>query len=209
MNFNSIRSWSVAAALMIALLAPITAWAHIPSPPKKNEIGRRVVKKPVSDFVLTDQSGKSFRLADQRGKVIAVTFIYTRCPDVCPLLSARFAAMNRSLAGKKTSDYLFVSITTDPQHDTTKNLAAYAKLFGAEKSRWVFLTGSQQTLQRVWKDFGVTVTRLPGDEIQHTELTTLIDGRGLRRVDYYGDQWQEKQVLKDIDSLAARNQPAD
>src|SRR5689334_7307704 len=153
MNFNSARNRSVAVGLMIALLAPITASAHIPSPPKKSEIGRRVVKKPVSDFVLTDQSGRSFRLADQRGKVIAVTFIYTRCPDVCPLLSARFAAMNRSLAGKKATDYLFVSITTDPEHDTAKNLAAYANLFGADKSRWVFLTGSRQALQRVWKDF--------------------------------------------------------
>jgi protein SCO1/2 len=117
--------------------------------------------------------------------------------------------MDRALSEEKASNYLFVSITTDPDYDSAKKLQAYGKLFGAEKSHWVFLTGSRQALAKIWKDFGVTVTRLPGDEIQHTELTTLIDRHGARRVDYYGDQWQEKQVLKDIASLAARNQPAD
>jgi protein SCO1/2 len=167
------------------------------------------VEKPVTDFVLTDQSGKPFRLADHRGKVIAVTFVYTRCPDVCPLLSGKFAAMNRSLAEQKSSDYLFLTITTDPQHDTVKAIDSYARLFGADKTHWVFLTGSKQALSRVWKDFGVTVTQLPGGEIQHTGLTTLLDRHGRRRVDYYGDQWQEKQVLKDIVSLTSHNQPAD
>ena len=208
MSFNWNRNRSLPLGLILALIAPFTAFAHVPTPPKKSEIGRRLVQKPVNDFVLTDQTGKSFRYADQRGKVMIVTFIYTRCPDVCPLLSAKFAQMNGSLSTEKASDYLFVSITTDPEHDTAENLKAYGKLFGAEKAHWVFLTGSRAALSKVWKDFGVTVTRLPGDQIQHTELTTVIDRRGMRRVDYYGDKWQEKQVLKDIGSLGSRNQPA-
>src|ERR1044071_9700400 len=175
MNSKWNRNWSVAVGLIVALSAPLAAHAHLPIPPKKSEIGRRLVQKPVSDFVLTDQSGKPFHLSEQRGKVIAITFIYTRCPDVCPLLSAKFASMIRSLSDAKASNYLFVSITTDPEHDTPTNLAAYGKLFGAENSRWVFLTGARQQLANVWKNFGVTVTKLPGDQIQHTELTTLID----------------------------------
>jgi protein SCO1/2 len=190
------------------------ALAHFPIPPKKGEIGRRIVDKPVKNFTLTDQNGKTFQLADARGKVIAVTFVYTKCPDVCPLFTANFASIQRALAqgqaAHKSPDYLLLTITTDPEYDTPAQLKSYANLFKPDYSRWLFLTGKRDALAQVWKDFGVTVRRYDeGRQIQHTALTTLIDRNGKRRVDYYGDKWQEKELLQDIVSLASRNEPAD
>jgi protein SCO1 len=193
---------------LVAVLACAPAFAHLPIPPKKSEVGRRVVDKPVADFVLTDQLGRRFKWADTRGKIVVVNFIYTKCPDVCPLLSAKFAAMQRSLEEQKQTDYLLVSVTTDPARDNSQTLKSYAALFKADERRWFFLTGSKETLAKVWKGFGVTVRKAPDGEVQHTTLTTVIDRHGVRRVDYYGDKWQEKEVLKDIASLATRNQPS-
>jgi protein SCO1/2 len=190
------------------------ALAHFPIPPKKSEIGRRIVEKPVRNFTLLDQDGKKFQLAEARGKIIVVTFVYTKCPDVCPLFTANFASIQRALAqrhdAEKSAEYLLLTITTDPEYDTPAQLKSYASLFKPDYSRWLFLTGKRDALAQVWKDFGVTVHPYDrGRQIQHTALTTLIDRNGKRRVDYYGDKWHEKELLRDLVSLASRNQPAD
>jgi protein SCO1 len=80
--------------LIVSTLLAKLLWAHIPIPPKApSEIGRRPVKIAVPDFTLTDQNGKPFRFAAARGKLILVAFIFTTCPDVCPLLTANFATI--------------------------------------------------------------------------------------------------------------------
>ena len=195
--------------LLLAVFTCAPALAHFPIPPKKSEIGRRIVEKPVANFVLNDQRGHRFQFDGSRGKIVVVNFVYTKCPDVCPLLSAKFASMQRSLDQQKQTGYLFLSITTDPARDNSKTLKSYADVFKADDQRWLFLTGQKETLAKVWKDFGVTVRKAPDGEVQHTALTTVIDRQGVRRVDYYGDKWQEKEVLKDMTSLAARNQPSE
>ena len=98
-------------------------------------------------------------------------------------------------------DYLLLTITTDPERDTPAALKSYAEQFKADFNHWLFLTGSEQELAKVWKGFGVTVRKRPDGQIQHTTLATLIDRRGIRRVDYYTDKWQEKEILKDMASL--------
>ncbi len=181
------------------------ARAHIPIPPKQpSEIGRRVVKTPVPNFKLIDQNGKPFHIAGTRGNVVLATFIFTTCPDVCPLLSAKLAAIQRALDEKKTKDYWLLSITTDPERDGAASLKEYAGRFKADLNHWSFLTGSRAELANVWKAFGVNVTKTESGQIFHSALTTLIDRQGLRRVDYYGDKWLDPEVLKDFTWLGAR-----
>ena len=188
--------------LVIFLGLPFSpASAHIPIPPKKSEIGRRSVAITVTNFALVDQHGRPFRFADARGKWVLVTFMFTSCPDVCPLLSAKFAALQRAMQEKKRDDYLLLSISTDPDRDTPAALAEYGKHYHADFHHWRFLTGSPKQLAKVWKGFGVTVQKNASGEVRHTALTSLIDGRGIRRVDYYGDKWQEEEILKDISWL--------
>jgi protein SCO1/2 len=194
----------IVAVLFGAGFLPSFASSHIPIPPKEpSEIGRRVVKKTVADFKLSDQDGKPFKFNSARGKLVLVTFIFTTCPDVCPLLTAKLAAIQRTLEEKKIKDYLLLSITTDPERDTTAALKEYAGHFKADFRRWSFLTGSRQEMVNVWKLFAVNVTKTESGQVQHTSLTTLVDHQGIRRVDYYGDKWQEKEVLKDIEWLSS------
>ena len=193
------------AALFGIGLRPTIALPHIPIPPKQpSEIGRRLVKTAVPNFELIDQNGKLFQIASTRGKLVLVTFIFTACPDVCPLFTAKFAAIQRVLNEKKVKDYWLLSITTDPERDNAASLKEYAGRFNADLNRWSFLTGSRADLAKVWKAFGVNVTKTESGQVFHIALTTLIDRQGTRRFDYYGDKWPEKEVLKDIQWLGAQ-----
>ena len=107
--------------------------ASIPAPAEKLAPGA-----PLPDFALTDQNGRTLRLADLRGKVVAIDFIYTRCPlpDVCPRLSANFAMLQRRFGNAVT----LLSITVDPDFDTPEVLRDYARRWTAGPD-WHFLTG--------------------------------------------------------------------
>jgi protein SCO1/2 len=202
MSFKRQSKVWLAGLLITTGLPTLSALAHLPIPSKKGEIGRKEVKTPAPSFTLTDQNGKPFHFKPASGKLALVNFIYTTCPDVCPLFSAKLAAIQRTLAGEQNENYLLLSITTDPARDAAAKMKEYAEVFKPDFRRWHFLTGSSKDLAQVWKDFGVRVQDLGNGQIQHTNLTTLIDGQGLRRVDYYGDKWLEKEVLKDLRRLA-------
>jgi len=196
---------SIVAALSASVLLPAVASAHIPIPPRQpTEIGRRVVKKPVADFTLIDQNGRPFHFASTRSRLVLASFVFTACPDVCPLFTAKLAAIQRELDKRKFKDYWVVSITTDPERDDPTTLKQYAERFGADFTHWAFLTGTREDLIEVWKTFGVNVTRTESGQVFHTALTTLIDRQGYRRVDYYGDKWLEKEILKDISWLRSQ-----
>jgi protein SCO1/2 len=189
-----------------ALLAVVVfwspAWSHVPIPPKSPAApGRRIVNIPVPDFELRDQDGKTFHFASTRGEVVLITFIFTTCPDVCPLLTANFAAIQRDLDRQNIADYRLLSITTDPERDTPPVLKVYAGRFKAQTERWSFLTGSRRDLAKIWKAFGVNVVKNQSDQVQHTTFTTVVDRQGNRRVDYYGDQWRDADVLSDMQRL--------
>ncbi len=129
----------------------------------------------VPDFGLIDQSGKTVRLSGFRGGLVAIDFIYTRCPmpDVCPRLSANFALLQRRFGSRLT----LLSVTIDPQFDTPEVLAEYARRWGAGAS-WHFLTGPPQEIQEAAGSFGLVYWPEDG-VITHTSATALIgpDGR--------------------------------
>ncbi len=205
MNLRSKIRKLIFAALLGIGLAPTIASSHIPIPPKHpSEIGRRVVKTAVPDFKLIDQNGKTFQFNSKRGNLVLTTFIFTTCPDVCPLFTAKFATIQRALDERKFKDYWLLSITTDPEQDNAAVLKDYANRFKADENHWSFLTGTRADLAKTWKAFGVNVTKTEAGQVFHTALTTLIDRRGNRRIDYYGDKWLEKEVLKDIQWLRSQ-----
>ena len=98
----------------------------------------------VPDFSLLQRDGRRITLADLRGKVWIANFIYTHCTDTCPLQSARMARLQEELNGEP--DIRFVSITVDPELDTPEVLSEYASRFGADRNRWLFLTGEKRII---------------------------------------------------------------
>ena len=204
MSLRSKITNRIGATLLLWALNPISASAHIPIPPKQpSEIGRRVVNTAVADFTLVDQYGNPFRFSSKRGNLVLATFVFTACPDVCPLFTAKFAGIQRTLNERRFNEYWLLSITTDPEVDNATTLKEYGRRFKADFAHWSFLTGPREDLAKTWKIFGVSVTKTQGGQVFHTALTTLIDRQGNRRVDYFGDKWLDKEVLKDIQWLSA------
>jgi protein SCO1/2 len=116
--------------------------AALPAPKEKLAIGAAL-----PDFELAGQNGRTVCAADLRGKVVAIDFIYTRCPlpDVCPRLSANFAALQRQFHDQAGPNLVLLSVTVDPDFDTPAVLAGYARRWGAGPG-WLFLTGDVSRL---------------------------------------------------------------
>jgi protein SCO1/2 len=158
----------------------------LPQPPEKVDIGG-----VVPDFSLTDQNGGRVRLLELRGSVVAINFIYTRCPlpEVCPRLSANFASIQKRFAPRMGKGLMLLSITLDPEHDTPAELLKYAKIWNTRAEGWRFLTGSSRDVQSVAARFGmnywpeegyITHTSMTGVLARDGKLVALVEGSNYR-----------------------------
>jgi protein SCO1 len=189
-------------AALFPLAAPWPAWGHDESLPQKLKgAERRQVRIPVENFTLTDQGSRDFEFASLRGKVAIVTFAYTTCPDVCPLLTAAIRQVQESLSAHERLSSFFITITTDPEIDTPAVLLAYAQRYRADLRNWAFLTGDETVLRRVWKTFGVTVHRKARGLVDHTAITAVIDRSGVMRLAYVGPLLEPKALQQDARKL--------
>jgi protein SCO1/2 len=155
------------------------------------------------DFALTSQDGVEVRLESLRGKVVAVAFIYTACPDVCPMLTDKMARVQDELGADFGSKVVFLSITVDPERDTPAVLKEYALALGADLAGWSFLTGRPAAIREVAQRYGVAVVPAAGGQIDHTLLTTLVDRRGVMRVQYLGYRFDEEEFRHDLQDLVS------
>ena len=201
---NPLWGWSVCAT-GLALLLSFASLAGAASAPHSalKPVERRQVNLPVVDFTLTDQAGNSFQFKNLRGKVVVVAFAYTTCADVCPLITAALRQVQSKLSVEQRKASHLLTVTTDPEIDSPKVLAGYAKRYGAELDGWSFLTGSETALKSVWKNFGVGIKRKGRGLVDHTPLTAIVDRHGLLRVAYIGPSPDVSAVLNDIRSLLA------
>jgi protein SCO1/2 len=155
----------------------------LPAPPQSLAIGA-----PLPDFALTDQHGRTLHSADLRGQVVAIDFIYSRCPlpDVCPRLSANFAMLQRRFGANVT----LLSVTVDPDYDTPAVLADYARRWSAG-STWHFLTGDVAPLAAAlgeiyWAGEG---------SIGHNSTTCIIDRDGRLVAAIEGSNYRPDQLV--------------
>lgn len=203
----SVRIWTGVVFSIIGVLAfenrTVIGASAASSPVVAQRAQRREVQMPVRDFSLTDQRGRRFRFQTVRGRVILLAFGYTTCPDVCPLITAAMREVQANLIPAERNTVFLLTVTTDPEVDEPEVLASYSKRYGADLSNWAFLTGNEQSLAQVWKNFGVRVHRKARGLIDHTALTAVIDQRGAMRFAYYGASPDPKVVLQDIRSLLA------
>ena len=156
----------------------------------------------VPSTTLLDQRGRRFSFANANGRTTIVSFIYTRCRDaqMCPLVSAKFARMQRESRG---TPIRLVSVTLDPEYDTPRILARYGASYGADPARWTFVTGPTAAIDDIAGRLGIVVERPRPGLIVHSEAAIIIDagGRVARFID--GAAWLPADVLGAARQVAA------
>ena len=141
------------------------------------------------DFVLTDHTGKTRKLADFRGKVVVMFFGFARCPDVCPTTLAELKAVKERL-GDDGNRLQVLFVTVDPERDTQKLLAEYVPAFDPS---FLGLYGDMAATAKVAKDFRVFYQKAPGKTpdsytVDHTAGSYVFDPQGrLRLFARYGN----------------------
>jgi protein SCO1/2 len=194
----SLQPWLWTGLLALVMAVPVLRSAlpaPLPPPP---------VLGTVPDFRLVDQTGAPFGPDRLKGRVWIADFVFTRCPDVCPEMTGRMAAIQRML-GERVD---LVSVSVDPAYDTPARLAAFARANGAESPRWHFLTGdSRQIQESVLRGFNVAFARESEDiaTLTHGVHVVLVDGRGRIR-GYYDSKDPDalERLVTDARGLAER-----
>ena len=207
---NDTSSW-VEIATIAEGTAPLSPTAVIPGEPKPGD--------EVPDFGLTNQDGKRIHLAQYRGKTLALTFVYTRCPqpDQCTLMSTNFAAVDKELQ-KEPDVYAkthLLTISFDPDYDTPKVLRSYGASHTGRYSdetfqHWEFATGTKDEVKGVAQFFGLRYfqdTESGDEQVIHSLRTAVVDPDGKLVKLYRGNEWKPADVVSDLNTLAGDTTP--
>ena len=156
---------------------------------------------PAPQFTLTTQDNTKFSLAQLQGKVVVVSFMFTRCTDTCPLLTGKLLQIRDRLGDRFASNVQFLTITLDSTFDSPEVLHHHAHAMGATHGGWTFLTGNPTEITDAVRSYGVFHQEKADSIIEHNLLTSIIDRHGMLRVQYMGDQFNENDFLADLESL--------
>ena len=207
---DDISSW-VEISTITEGSGPLSPTAAVPGEPKPGD--------EIPNFALTNQDGKRLHLSQYRGQALALTFIYTRCPqpDQCTLMSNNFAVIERELQ-KQPELYQkthLLSISFDPDFDTPKVLRSYGASHTERYSdesfqHWEFATGSTDEVKGIAQFFGLRYyhdTESGQDQVIHSLRTAVISPEGKLVKLYRGNEWKPEEILSDLRSLAANATP--
>jgi protein SCO1/2 len=195
----------------------------------------RAVEQPVEiygvvpDFTLVDRAGRTVTQRNFLDKISVVDFFYTQCTDACPLQTAQMARLQADYAGRRALQ--LISITVDPGHDDRETLARYAERYGADPSRWLFLTGPREVIYRLAVDgfHLATIASVPAGaaspwswlapasawahedeaspgiiQLTHASRFALVDRHGRIRNYFDGTDWDAvKRLATELEQLLA------
>jgi protein SCO1 len=165
----------------------------------------------IPDFAFLNQDGRTIRLAQFRGKVVLLTFIYTRCPlpNFCVRMSRNFAEIDKDLQ-KDPALYAkthLLSVSFDPKYDTPQVLRSYGGAYTGKYTQetfahWDFAAPTEKDLPHVLEFFDVGATPEPDHTITHSLSTVLIAPDGKLYKWYPGNEWKVDEAMADVKKLA-------
>ena len=164
----------------------------------------------VPDSAFVDQDGKKKTFRAFRGSRVVLTFIYTKCPipTFCPMMDRHFATLQEHFQDDPAlKDVHLVTVSFDPAVDTPPVLKKHARELMADLTRWTFLTGDRDDIDKFATRFGMSVARAPNDarDITHNLRTAVISAEGKLLKMYTGNQWTPKDILEDLKPSANAN----
>jgi protein SCO1/2 len=179
-----------------------TAAQAVTSGPVTRAVAPLHIGDTVPDTAFVDQTGKPFHFSQLRGADVVLAFVYTRCRDarMCPLISAKFRALQS--AGRRSLH--LVEVTLDPTYDRPPVLARYATAFGADPTRWTFAVGDANVTLDFAARFGIVTFPDPDAGIVHAENTVLIGPDGVIREMIADSSWTPAEIVARLDAQRGR-----
>jgi protein SCO1/2 len=163
------------------------------------------IGQPVPDFALSDQRGQRIALSQFAGKIVAITFVYSRCPfpNYCFRLSSNFGSLQKRFRNRLGKDLILLSVIIDPVHDQPDALANYARIWKADPQGWHFLTGSLPEIQQICRRFNMNF--YPDEALLvHSFSTAIVDRQGKMSALLEGNDFTAQQ-LGDLVQLTMSN----
>jgi protein SCO1/2 len=162
-----------------------------PTAPKQSSSVGFAIEPPVAapSFRLRDEQGRPIGPQDERGHLLVVTFLYTRCPDVCPLITNNLVAAQR-----QNPDLRVIAVSVDPAHDTQAAVRRFLREHHAG-SRFHYVYGSRAALQPVWAKYHIAALPGPKGTVSHSAFSVLVD-RGGKERRLFDSSVTSAQVLK-------------
>ncbi|CAN7418304.1 SCO family protein [Mesorhizobium sp. LjRoot246] len=212
---SAFGEWSPLLRSLVIIAALIAGFAHgarahsldeVDALLKSDEKYFQTIDKPAPDFTLRTADGRVVRLADLRGKVVVLHFIYTSCQDVCPLHAEKIAEIQKMVNGTPMKDQVtFVSITTDPTRDTPDVLREYGPVHGLDPVNWLFLTTTQDqpegATRTLAEAFGHKFTKTDDGIQTHGIVTHVIDKEGHWRANFHGLEFAPINLVTFVNAL--------
>lgn len=194
-----------------AYLSSVTKTGHsevvIPAvQPEVSALDMVKTGETVPDARLVNEDGKTFTLASYRGRRLALTFIYTRCPDpeFCPLMNQNFLAVQKMIQSTPgLGDAQLLSISFDPEFDTPQVLKDQAQRVQADPKVWRFATGKTEDVTALASRFGVAVTRNGSPVLIHNLGTAVIDAQGRLSTLHSTNRWTPSDLIAELQAAAA------
>ena len=154
---------------------------------------------PAPDFQLKDQLGNSISLAQFKGKPVVLTFLYTHCPDVCPLTAEKLHATMQSL-GQNAQQVAVLAVSMDPKGDTAAAAQNFSKVHKMG-DYWHFLLGAHDELAPVWASYSVDAQAATSSgTVSHSSAIYVIDKQGRERV-LLDNDFSSNQLAADLKIL--------
>ena len=171
------------------------------------------VKKNLrTSFQLVNQdSSKVIFPDDFKGDITVMSFIYTNCPDICPLTTNNLQMIQQQIKKDNINGVQFLELSFDPDRDTPSILKKYAGVRGIDIKNFQFLTGNKKVIDSLLKEMNIYA--IPTDTIRynngggftysfiHTDRITLIDRQSRIRKEYKGSTVDQKEIIDDIKTL--------
>ena len=196
-----VLAWRVWGSSWLLLMVVSWGWAHEGTRLAPAQMVRQRIEGRAPELVLINQSGQPLTLLEFRGKVVLLTFTYSTCAEVCPLITAAMVTLQQRLTAAERQQVFFLSVTAQPDVDTPAVLHAYAHHLGVDLASWAFVTGSPQAVQAVWQAFGLTVKPRAKGIVDHPAWTFLIDREGMVQYRYLGSLLEVETILEDMRTL--------
>ncbi len=165
---------------------------------------------PVPDYEFLAEDGRTVKFSDFRGQAVAFTFIFSRCPlpDFCPRMGNNFAAAREVIAtnAPASTNWQFLSVSFDPEHDTPEVLRVYARSYRHDNpDRWLFVAASQQVLRTFAPELDLMLTKEEGGSISHNLRTVVLDPLGRIHKLFNGNRWTPEELAAALQEAAKVN----